>query len=294
MEHTLQATKPSYTECSEYVKALCRRYKDRGIAAHVRLDAKRQERNEALSHAMAPGAYIMAEKVSDGKADKYRTGLYKGERYMTADDFVRYYHDQRSYKMPNYNVRTHIPEQTEGDQSRQTAGGQSPKKALWLTMTEQMPQSVRKYLESPATEKLGELSRDWFPVEKEERCIKAEAPKKPAGVLGAMLAITLSCLMIIGSSVMVSLSVREASILQNELDTLDKKYTMLNTELALKNDMLEIERIAVQEYNMVRSDFVSIQVLSTESENSVEVYETKSEFGKGLSNLLSAIGIIKD
>ena len=292
MEHIMQAQKPQYTACSEYIKALCERYKDRGISAHVRLDAKRQEREEALSHAMAPGAYIMAEKVSDGKADKYRTGLYKGERHMTADDFVRYYHDQRSYKMPNYNIRTEMPAQAE-DQSA-VAGGQSPKKALWLTVTEQMPQSVRKYLESPATERLAEVSREWFPIEKEERQEKSDAKKLPAGMLGAMLAITLCCLMIVGSSVMVSLSIREASILQSELDTLNKQYTTLNTELSLKNDMLEIERIAVEEYGMVRADFVSTQVLSTESENTVEVYETKGEFGRGLSNLLSAIGILSD
>ncbi len=292
MEHIMQAQKPKYTACSEYVKALCERYKDRGISAHVRLDAKRQEREEALSHAMAPGAYIMAEKVSDGKADKYRTGLYKGERHMTADDFVRYYHDQRSYKMPNYNIRTEMPAQAE-DQST-VAGGQSPKKALWLTVTEQMPQSVRKYLESPATERLAEVSREWFPIEKEERQEKSDAKKLPAGMLGAMLAVTLCCLMIVGSSVMVSLSIREASILQSELDTLNKQYTTLNTELSLKNDMLEIERIAVEEYGMVRADFVSTQVLSTESENTVEVYETKGEFGRGLSSLLSAIGILSD
>ncbi|MBE6676262.1 MAG: hypothetical protein E7594_05405 [Ruminococcaceae bacterium] len=292
MEHIMQAKKPQYTACSEYVQALCERYKDRGIAAHVRLDAKRQEREEALSHAMAPGAYIMAEKVSDGKADKYRTGLYKGQRHMTADDFVRYYHDQRSYKMPNYNVRTEMPSQAE--ESGAAAGGQSPKKALWLTVTGQMPQSVRKYLESPATARLAEISKDWFPIEKEERREKSDVKKMPAGVLGAMLTVTLCCVMIVGSSVMVSLSIREASILQSELDSLNKQYTTLNTELSLKNDMLEIERIAVEEYGMVRSDFVSAEVLSTDSENSVEVYETKSEFGQGLSNLLGAIGIIAD
>ena len=290
MEHIIQAKKPHYTACAEYVEALCKRYKDRGIAAHVRTDAKRQEREEALSHAMAPGAYIMAERVSDGKADKYRTGLYKGERHMTADDFVRYYHDQRSYKMPNYSVRATVAEQQEAE----VTGGQSPKKALWLTLTEQMPESVRKYLESPATARLAEISRDWFPIEKEQKCEKSEVKKMPAGVLGAMLTVTLCCVMIVGSSVMVSLSVREASILQNKLDALDKQYTTLNTELSLKNDMLEIERIAVEEYNMVRSEFVPTQVLTTESENTVEVYEQKSEFGQGLSNLLSAIGIIVD
>ena len=292
MEQITQAQKPQYTPCSEYVQALCQRYKDRGIAAHVRLDAKKQEREEALSHAMAPGAYIMAEKVSDGKADKYRTGLYKGTRYMTADDFVRYYHDQRSYKMPNYNIRTVEP--TRAQETADATGGQTPKKALWLTVTEQMPQSVRKHLEGPATARLAEVSRDWFPIEKEVQCEAAEARKMPAGVLGAMLAVTLSCMMIVGSSVMVSLSIREASILQGELDALDKQYTTLSTELSLKNDMLEIERIAVEEYGMVRSDFVSTQVLDTESENSVEVYETKGEFGKGLSSLLSAIGILTD
>ena len=290
MEHIMQAKKPHYTACAEYVEALCKRYKDRGIAAHVRTDAKRQEREEALSHAMAPGAYIMAERVSDGKADKYRTGLYKGERHMTADDFVRYYHDQRSYKMPNYSVRATVAEQQEAE----VTGGQSPKKALWLTLTEQMPESVRKYLESPATARLAEISRDWFPIEKEQKCEKSEVKKMPAGVLGAMLTVTLCCVMIVGSSVMVSLSVREASILQNKLDALDKQYTTLNTELSLKNDMLEIERIAVEEYNMVRSEYVPTQVLTTESENTVEVYEQKSEFGQGLSNLLSAIGIIVD
>ena len=290
MEHIMQAKKPHYTACAEYVEALCKRYKDRGIAAHVRTDAKRQEREEALSHAMAPGAYIMAERVSDGKADKYRTGLYKGERHMTADDFVRYYHDQRSYKMPNYSVRATVAQQQEAE----VTGGQSPKKALWLTLTEQMPESVRKYLESPATARLAEISRDWFPIEKEQKCERSEVKKMPAGVLGAMLTVTLCCVMIVGSSVMVSLSVREASILQNKLDALDKQYTTLNTELSLKNDMLEIERIAVEEYNMVRSEFVPTQVLTTESENTVEVYEQKSEFGQGLSNLLSAIGIIVD
>ena len=157
-----------------------------------------------------------------------------------------------------------------------------------------MPQSVRKYLESPATARLAEVSRDWFPIEKEERIEKSDAKKMPAGVLGAMLAVTLCCVMIVGSSVMVSLSIREASILQSELDALNKQYTTLNTELSLKNDMLEIERIAVEEYGMVRSDFVSTKVLTTDSENTVEVYETKSEFGKGLSNLLSAIGILAD
>ena len=290
MEHIMQAKTPHYTACAEYVEALCKRYKDRGIAAHVRSDAKRQEREEALSHAMAPGAYIMAERVSDGKADKYRTGLYKGERHMTADDFVRYYHDQRSYKMPNYRVRVAANDQKEAE----LTGGQSPKKALWLTLTEQVPESVRKYLESPATARLVEVSRDWLPIEKEVKCDKSEVKKMPAGVLGAMLTVTLCCVMIVGSSVMVSLSVREASILQNKLDALDKQYTTLNTELSLKNDMLEIERIAVEEYNMVRSEFVPTQVLTTESENTVEVYEQKSEFGQGLSNLLSAIGIIVD
>ena len=290
MEHIMQAKTPHYTACAEYVDALCKRYKDRGIAAHVRTDAKRQEREEALSHAMAPGAYIMAERVSDGKADKYRTGLYKGQRHMTADDFVRYYHDQRSYKMPNYSIRVAAAEQKEVE----LTGGQSPKKALWLTLTEQMPQSVRKYLESPATARLAEISRDWFPIEKEQKCDKSEVKKMPVGVLGAMLTVTLCCVMIVGSSVMVSLSLREASILQNKLDALDKQYTTLNTELSLKNDMLEIERIAVEEYNMVRSDFVPTQVLTTQSENTVEVYEQSSEFGQGLSNLLSAIGIFKD
>ena len=290
MEHIMQAKKPHYTACAEYVEALCKRYKDRGIAAHVRTDAKRQEREEALSHAMAPGAYIMAERVSDGKADKSRTGLYKGERHMTADDFVRYYHDQRSYKMPNYSVRATVAEQQEAE----VTGGQSPKKALWLTLTEQMPESVRKYLESPATARLAEISRDWFPIEKEQKCEKSEVKKMPAGVLGAMLTLTLCCVMIVSSSVMVSLSLRETSILQSKLDALDKQYTTLNTELSLKNDMLEIERIAVEEYNMVRSEFVPTQVLTTESENTVEVYEPENEFGQGLSNLLSAIGIIKD
>ena len=290
MEHIMQAKTPHYTACAEYVDALCKRYKDRGIAAHVRTGAKRQEREEALSHATAPGAYIMAERVSDGKADKYRTGLYKGQRHMTADDFVRYYHDQRSYKMPNYSIRVAAAEQKEVE----LTGGQSPKKALWLTLTEQMPESVRKYLESPATARLAEISRDWFPIEKEQKCDKSEVKKMPVGVLGAMLTVTLCCVMIVGSSVMVSLSLREASILQNKLDALDKQYTTLNTELSLKNDMLEIERIAVEEYNMVRSDFVPTQVLTTQRENTVEVYEQSSEFGQGLSNLLSAIGIFKD
>ena len=157
-----------------------------------------------------------------------------------------------------------------------------------------MPASVRKHLESPATERLAELSRDWFPIEKEQKCDKSEVKKMPAGVLGAMLTLTLCCVMIVSSSVMVSLSLRETSILQSKLDALDKQYTTLNTELSLKNDMLEIERIAVEEYNMVRSEFVPTQVLTTESENTVEVYEPENEFGQGLSNLLSAIGIIKD
>lgn len=281
-----------------YIELLCNRYRGRGIASHVRADAAMQKKNEALTHAMTPGAYVMTERLerktqgdarqSSGGSSKYRSGVSNGKRYMTVSDFDRYYHDQRGYKLPQYRivpVEARTPVVTE-----QTARGIKPKKAEWLPNTDKLPAFVQRFLSLKPVRFVNEWAAETFPVTSVEMSKKKHSPI-PAGVLASLVTVAVSMTLIIGSTVLVSQSTKTVSELKSDLAEQQEIYDNLSEKLDVKNDMLQIEREAIDRLGMVSSQYSTSHYLQASAGDEIEVYETEERETGGWSALLSAFGI---
>ena len=83
----------SYYRCLDELRT---RYKDRGLAGNMRQTASLKE-GEAVEK--TPESYVLFDSKSN-IADCYRSGVYNGSKYMTSDDFVRYFKSRRAFYMP--------------------------------------------------------------------------------------------------------------------------------------------------------------------------------------------------
>ena len=212
---------------------------------------------------------------------------------MTADDFARYYHDQRGYKYPQYRTATDA-ERIAAVQAVVAANSrevriEQPKKAGWLTDTDKIPAFLKKLMTRPFFVKLNEWAGETFPREGEMRTLTRESGAKgrrpiPAGLVAALVTVVLSMTMVITSTVSVSQATREVSELKQSVAEMD--------QLDLKNDMRAIEDKATNELGMVHEKYLNGEYLTEKSEDYMEVYDEDGSGKKtGLSWLLSAFGI---
>ena len=287
----------------QYIEMFCNRYRDRGIAGRMHTDAAKQEKKEALSRAITPGSYVGTEKLAGKEQlDAYRTGVSEGKRYMTADDFARYYHDQRGYKYPQYRTATDAEriaavQAVVAANTRETRLEQ-PKKAVWLADTDKLPAFLQKLASRPFFVRLNEWAGETFPRESEMRTMTRESGSKryrpiPAGLAAALVTVVVSMTMVIASTVSVSQATREVSELKESVAEMREIHGELEDQLDLKNDMLAIEDKATNELGMVHEKYLNGEYLQDQAEDRLEVYDEDrdgEEIG-GLAWLLSAFGI---
>ena len=288
---------------AHYIDMFCERYRDRGIAGRVHADAARQEKKGALTRAIAPGAYIGADELAakEKKLDHYRTGSSDGKRYMTVDDFTRYYHDQRGYKYPQYRTAT--------DEERVAAVKavapakevrlEQPKKAGWLTDTDKLPAMLQKLMKKPFFVWLNEWAQETFPREGEMRIETRpvggfRSRRVPVGLVAALVTVLVSMSTVITSTVSVSQATRELSQVKESYAEMVDIHNELEDQLDLKNDMLAIEDYASDELGMVHEKYLHGEYLTEDKEDSLEVLdEGRDGEKKGLFRLLSAFGLRK-
>ncbi len=286
---------------ARYMDMFCERYRDRGIAGRVHADAAKQEKKEALDRAETPGSYISADRLAkEEQLDVYRSGVSDGRRYMTADDFARYYHDQRGYKFPQYRRATdaeRIAAVKAVAPIRETRLEQ-PKKAGWLTDTDKLPKFLRRLAATPAFARLNEWAGETFPRVSEEQEKPRESgalrPRRiPVGLTAALVTVIVSMSMVITGTVLVSQSTRELSQEKEALAELKEMHGELSDELALKNDALHVEERAREELGMVSEKYLQGEYMIEEREDQLEILDENrdSEKKTGLAWLLSAFGI---
>lgn len=73
-----------------FVKALARRYAERGASVYMSAEAIEQERKSVRTRAMAPDAYRLS-KEGQATADLYKNGIDGDDKYMTTEDYLRYF-----------------------------------------------------------------------------------------------------------------------------------------------------------------------------------------------------------
>ena len=286
---------------NRYIEMLCDRYRDRGIAGRAHADAVRQQKQEALTKAQTPGAYVMAEQLSrtDGM-DQYRSGVQNGRRYMTVADYDHYYHDQRDFRFPERRAvgtmtGRHDPAELLAETPAVTAEVLPPKKAGWLTDTDKLPAFVKRWLGKPFFRRLNEWAGETFP--RENHMVKADRKPHaiPAGVVAGLVVVAVSMSLVISGTVLVSQSTREVSELKDTLAEAQAIRSELSDQLDLKNDLLGIKDIAVDQLGMVGEEYLTGQYLDSRQDDYLEVYGDGTEREQsGWAAILSAFGFGRD
>ncbi len=73
-----------------FVKALARRYAERGASVYQSAEAIEQDRKNLRTRTMAPDAYRLS-KEGQMTANMYKTGTDGDNKYMTTDDYLAYF-----------------------------------------------------------------------------------------------------------------------------------------------------------------------------------------------------------
>ena len=271
---------------SLYIDMLCERFKNRGIR-RVSDGATKK----SVSRSLMPE--LFEEEVS-ANDPKYRTMKYDGKALMSSDDFAAYYKDLRGYKMPNFFSRDEREyKEAELLAKNVQESGKSPKKALWLAVRSVVKKKARDLASCVKASELERLSAEWFPVDKKENRLDGRKKKMPRGTISLIAVVTLSLLLIVCSSVMVSRSSGEVSKLEYKIEVLEGQRSELKTKLEVKNDLLEIQKIAVEEYGMISGDYAASRYVDVTDDEVIEEYGEKKGKEGLIAKLIKAIGFDK-
>jgi hypothetical protein len=113
----------------------------------------------------------------------------------------------------------------------------------------------------------------------------------PLSAFAAIVAIAVSLMLIVASSVMIHHGEKRVSQLTVELSELAGEVSDLQSELDVKNDLLVIRDVATEEFGMIEEKYVKMQYLSMGSGDSIEVFEEEEQKTVGIAAILSAIGL---
>ena len=109
-----------------------------------------------------------------------------------------------------------------------------------------------------------------------------------------MAVVTLSLLLVVCSSVMVSRASSDVYKLEYQIEVLQESKTDLEGKLVEKNNMLDIRRIAIEEYNMIGSDYATSKFLDVTEDEEIQLFDKTSGEESFIKTILKAIGIVAD
>lgn len=133
-----------------------------------------------------------------------------------------------------------------------------------------------------------DFARSWFPAEDTE--VRAVGKKAfPTRYFVAVLILTLTLLLVVGSSVLVAQTKSQVEKQRNEIERLAYEREMLENKLKVKNDLLRFENIARNELGMVSDAYITQHYVSLYGEEGIENYKDTD----GQSGLSALVDVFK-
>ena len=253
----------SYNRCLSELRA---RYGSRGVSVNMERSLNAQKKVE--EETKTPSSYYLYDSRS-GIAANFKSGEYKGSKYMTSDDFVRYFRSRRPYSVPVKNNRV-----AEVSAHKGAREGSSDSKEGHL---------------SRAISTLKRLKEKWLPVERKEGRTEKRGFKFPVAAVSYILVFAFSLGLLVSGSVMIGNASGELGELNTKISVLEARESELQSEIDLKYDIASI-KADVEALGMISSDFVGGKTLEADSYEEIEIYDSVEDRG-GIAALLSAIGI---
>lgn len=261
-----------------YLTALTERYAERGLARAAQKSAEEQMLREQGTVELDPDAYRLS-----GLSEAAITGRYRhGKELMNTADLIGYFSETRERRIQNadltQNTGMESCEVEESEGQALTATEQA------LTVRERLGEELRSL---PVRIKEG--LPVWFNTARADT--SNEKKRFPFSALASIVAIAASLMLIITGAIMVTSAEEDLSLLQREVDLLENEVAEVRSDMNVENDLLEIRRIAMEEYGMVEEEYVKMDYVSVRADDEVESFESDRSDKIGLDALLSAIGI---
>lgn len=268
----------SYSRC---IAELRTRYRGRAVSGNAKNEAAMLDKRESEQEAELE-SYILFDSRSK-IADSYRSGEYNGSKYMTSDDFVRYFKSRRAFYMPKVQESEEAKaEAVKNSSVPQRKNGASPASPAESGSKEG---HIERLLSAGK-----ELILKWFPVERTEGRTEGRRVRFPVSALAGIAVFAISMSLIVGGSVMVGDATAEVGRLDSEIASLEAQCDDLEGKLDLKYTADGIEADA-KELGMVKRQYADNEFVTIENEDEINIYDDEKEENVGLAALLSAFGL---
>ncbi len=271
------------------LQALLSRCGNKGLQGAVKQEKRHIDAMEQEYSASAPRIYSARVSGVQGRGDRFRHGEYRGQAYMTVNDFAAYYSQCRQSKPTARGEQMATDTVTAKD--CMDSGAILCSTPAHETAPVAAKNSKHKARVLPLVNRVEAVAREWF--EPDERVLRRREKGKPfpLSLVASFLMIAVSLMMLISGSVMVAGAKGEVSELRGEVAQLSHEAELLENRLESEINYLEVYRIATEEYGMIDADFVKGSYLGKDAENYIEVYEKEEDTTATLATLLAAIGI---
>ncbi len=268
----------SYNRC---IAELRNRYRGKAVSNNVKNESAALRERDALE-AGVPGRYVLFDSRS-GIADSYKSGVYNGSRYMTSDDFVRYFKSRRAFYSPSVfkaaeaeaTENSAVPVRKNGASSSSLTASESGSKE---SHTQGLIAAVKRF------------AKEWFPIERKEGRSEGRKLRLPVSALVGVAAFAVSMTLIVSGSVLVEASAGEVGKLDSQIALLKSEKADIEGKLDLKYTVDEIESDA-KKMGMIKRQYADSEYIMLENDDEIVIYEDDENKNIGLSTLLSAFGI---
>ena len=270
----------SYTRCINELRA---RYRGRGIAGGIKAEAARLDAGDK-AHLSQSESYVLFDSRS-GIADSYRSGVYNGSKYMTSDDFVRYFRSRRAFYSPS----AYQTADAEAKAAEHSAVPAKKNGASSSSLTPSESGSKESHIQGLiATVK--KFAAEWFPVERKEGRSEGRKFKLPVSAMAGIAVFAISMTLIVSGSVLVGTSEGEVGKLDSQIASLKAEKADIEGKLDLKYTVEQIEADA-KAMGMIKRQYANNEYVTLEDDDEIVIYDDGKEENLGLSALLSAFGI---
>ncbi len=271
----------SYNRC---LAELRERYRGRGVAQNAKNEFVSQVQKEDTSYLASSGNYVLYDSRSK-IADCYRSGEYNGSKYMTSDDFVRYFKSRRDFYMPS------ALREREAEASKNSAVPKRQHASAGRGLVRSDSDSKEGHL-SNVTARIKAFCEKWFPMEPREGRAEGARFQIPVSVLSGVAVFTLSLGLIVGGSVMIGSASGELGQQRSEIARLEAEQMDLSGKLDLKYNLNDIEEDA-KSLGMIKRHYATQEYLTVNDEEEIILHEDEDEQEKkeGFVALLSSFGI---
>jgi len=285
---------------SEAIKTLSFNDEEFEALNDIKAELELQLEREKKSASEYPESYRLNDIMNSVGGNSYRSGDVEGVRVMTHEDYIRLIVAET--KIPEYGksprATYHVNPHPASVYTVRECGDSLLERKDVSSVRESVIDGDGYHvsrIEYSDTTVAGTVTRffdKWFPshtVVKPERKYRRRMASSAAGIAWVMIfAIVIALPITLG--VLKSEATSDLIDKKNELAALESTEARLEAEFESMIDLREIERIAVNEYSMIKLNQSTIRVLRLNDIDTVESFsETKSR--SVVPALLSALGI---